>query len=151
MSTRRKLVNPLGLVNNGLYTRTLRAVNALRVAHGKSVISELPAGEPNEPCNCPIAKALKPIGVTSVRELEVEFKQKQLDGTLSTTTVNTFDAPNAKMRKMLDVFSDFVNEFDDKGSKALSPDADDNEDDDDFTIDWLHNLCHSHPPYHRFA
>lgn len=106
-----KTVDPKGVVRSVTYERALMMVNYLRDRHGLKPIKTLPRGIPNDPCNCPIALALKPIGVTGVNAGEILMERTTLTGAEDVRfTYQSYgdETENACVR----VSEDFVNEFD---------------------------------------
>jgi hypothetical protein len=61
-----KLVDPAKVVSPDVYKRTLKAVNILLRKGKKPTLKKLPSGIPDDPCMCPVAKALRPLGRNEV-------------------------------------------------------------------------------------
>ena len=73
----RKLVDPQGRVPARVLRKALEAVNAIRQAYGAKPLKKLPRGEPVSSCNCPVARALKPVGVNSVHDSGIRITRTE--------------------------------------------------------------------------
>jgi hypothetical protein len=95
-----KLVDPKTTVPAPIYRAALKKVNELRKKAKLPALKELPRGEQGKACNCPVARALKECGVTTVDGSLIEYEIHHAFGVAS----DSIDAG--------DSIGNFVEEFD---------------------------------------
>lgn len=139
-------VDPSVVVPKAIHAKALKSVNELLKANGKKTLKALPPGEPGDSCNCPIAIALKPIGVLGVGgdsitvEVETvktetvtkviplkglgaprEQEKPYIDTETDETEISAGDElSNPTLDKQLKTFGSFVTSFDKKGREAIN-------------------------------
>lgn len=108
-----KLYDPAKYVRPPTYKAALKVVNELRVGAGKKPLSRLPKGQAASTCECPIAKALKPIGVQAVDAGLLEFAPRTLTiAGLKFSVEPALTGTSLKRRRILKALDTFIADFD---------------------------------------
>ncbi len=96
-------IDPAGRVPAGVYAAALNEVNRLRRDVNAPTLEALPPGEPSKYARCPIAHALRPLDVLSVRHGSIVTHHPEV-GTFRTPDtldrfMSWFDAPDYMIRR----------------------------------------------------
>lgn len=116
-----KLYDPAKVVRKRTYQKALKAVNLLRKVDGHAPLARLPKGKARSTCECPVARALRPLGVASVRAGTIDFEIREVQVPIpfgkpvkvevAPCTLTTHHGP-ADHRAAVRAITTFISEFD---------------------------------------